>query len=350
MTDEDKKEKKNTKRTGKGRGNQKTKRRRESKEHAKKKQLEQPQMSVPDNSNDTENELTVENNESSVDLYTEQEKGINPGQEEDTEPELNATLSSEDVDLVDVERSETGEQNLNQQEISEVSSLTIDADEPMTQVGQSIISRIKKNTKPIAIKKQLLPGEDHLNSKLVVYFDEWQIIIGFIIFMLGVLSPLYIINIGLIFIATLSGSLIMVTGYATEEVHITSSRIMVRRMNWIDRFFRIPKDSQYIINEIVSFDLERAPMNQALFVSGLVPPLLYFIPVVRNSGVLVIALFILSLILIAFSQRLGKRTIAFSMSGGHRVHLGIYKGIPQSVVEAFIDIVMEKNVFESNPR
>lgn len=219
-------------------------------------------------------------------------------------------------------------------------------DVPRSRFGQYVKSKLSQRA-PLELRKQLLPNESLLSSKMVIYYSEGQIFLGLFSVLLAFLFVILFSDLLIFWVFAIIGVMLILTGYASEELHITDFRIMVRRMTWVDRFFHIPRDSQYILDEIVSFDIERAPMNMALVYSAILPWLLFLVPNLRNSFVLIIVI-ITSLVLLILSQRLDKRAISFNMSGGHQVQLGIFKGIPNDVVEAFIDIVMEKNIFESD--
>ena len=221
-------------------------------------------------------------------------------------------------------------------------------DEPVSRLGKIFKSRITRFGNPIDLRKFLLPNEEHLNGKMVIYFDESQIFLGFAVILFSIISYFWLHIAALSFFIGISGLALMTTGYASEELHITNYRIILRRMDWVDRIFRIPKDSQYILDQIVAFDIRRAPPNRALLISGILPLFLLIFPSVRVSIIVIIIIISFSLMLLTLSQRLGKRTISFLMSGGHQVNIGQYKGVPEEIVESFTSIVMEKNIFESD--
>jgi len=232
------------------------------------------------------------------------------------------------------------------QDSPEITVETVE-DAPTTPIGRILKARMHSFATPINLRKFLLPNEDHLSSKRVIYFDEWQIFFGFFVMVIAIM----ILAIWQLLLPTmvlvLVGILLILTGYASEELHITNYRILLRRMNWVDRLFRIPKDSQYLLEEIVAFDIQRAPINTALLIAGLLPFFLLLLPAVRSSTILWLMIVLIACFLLVLSQRLGKRSINFLMSGGHQVILGQYKGIPGSVVETFTNIIMEKNIFQS---
>jgi len=226
---------------------------------------------------------------------------------------------------------------------------SVDEDIPVSPIGKLIKNFTSTGNSRLNISSQLLPGEQLLASKLVIYFDEVQILAGLVIILSSFITFFsFNLGFGISIILFLAGLSLAATGFASEDLYITNSRVLVRRMTWIDKMFRIPRDSQYILNEIVSFDVQRAPMNSGLFYTGLIPLILLLWQEVRNSIISIIIIIGITLLLVIISQRLGKRTLSFSMSGGHQVFLGIYKGIPNSVIQAFIAIIMEKNIFESD--
>jgi len=361
------KRKKTGKSSEKGKGNQKTKKRKSTQPRkAKSTKSSSTQIAKEEESEDRKDEINlksdikevtenaevseaVENNIENLEteaerVIVEDDMAIEPDQNELEEIE-------EDFPIQEVENeifsSSIEEVPLTDMANEELESLEIFEDEPKTTLGKIIQGQISTASK-MDMKKFLLPYESLKASKIVIYFDEGQIFLGVFIFILAFFTVLFFQNAPIAIVLLLAGSLIAVTGYASEELHITNSRILMRRMDWVDRLFRIPRDSQYILDEIVAFDVQRAPQNKALLFSSILPILLLFLPSVRSNLFLIVLLVIVALILLILSQRLGKRSLSFLMSGGHQVHLGQYKGIPNSVIDEFTEIVMTKNIFQLN--
>lgn len=195
---------------------------------------------------------------------------------------------------------------------------------------------------PIPIKKLLLTNEVVVDNVLLVYFTEGQLVLGLILAIIGTyilgLLPFKLLG-GLI---VLLGIAFFFTASGSEEIYITSSRLLIRRLNLADRLFHIPRDEQYLVKQAVSFQIGRAPVNRIMLGFDF----LIILYTVIFSPIYLITIFVYITVIISmyYALRLKKRAISFQMSGGGNVAIGIYKGIPLRFVQNFTETLLSRTL------
>lgn len=192
------------------------------------------------------------------------------------------------------------------------------------------------------IQRMLLPNERSIDSVLLIFFEEVQIFIGILILLIGTgllffdVEKIYVVSIIIFSIITI------ITGSMSEEIHVTNQRILVRRIDLLERIFRIPRDCQYLITQIVSFQVGRAPVNRLLLLPSLLIAILdimFPMHILIRIGIVAVLIPILF-----FALRINKRAMSFQLSGGHSVILGAEKGIPLHLVDTLSEILLTENL------
>lgn len=206
-----------------------------------------------------------------------------------------------------------------------------------TRVFKRIFDRIIPPFEPrLPIEERLVPGEVALDNTRILYFAAIQILLGLVSIAIGFFTFAFFawVGIGLLVL----GVVLVVTGFEIEEIYVTNSRLLIRRIGLVERIFRIPSDEEHGIQHAVSFVVGRAPMNKALVVCaiGLLSPLPF--EVVRGSYVAWVIGFT-SAVLLYFGLRLGRRSLTVFLAGGHQVVLGVRKGLPNHILDSFMRAV-----------
>jgi hypothetical protein len=191
----------------------------------------------------------------------------------------------------------------------------------------------------LPINEKIVPDEKIMDSAVIKHYSQTQMLLGLIVFVLGLVLFSIIEYITLSLLLSFIGILLFFTAYETEEIYVTSDRLLVRRIGFIERFIRIPSDEEHVIEHVVSYHIGRAPMNKILVFMAFVPLTMLTANDARYISILIaftsIAFFTLGL-------RLGKRVFTINFAGGHVVLLGLRKGVPKHLIESFTDVVVEK--------
>ena len=204
---------------------------------------------------------------------------------------------------------------------------------------QTLVNKVIPPYEPrINIEEKLIPDEIAIDNALIRHFSELQIIIGFIIFMLSfLLVNLY----GPIFYLFLILAIILIfTAFDIEEIYVTSKRLIIRRISFVERITRIPSDEEHLLEHVVSFIVGRAPMNTVLVFFG-VSGLAIIIFSTQLSFFIVLSITLASLIILYIGLRLGKKLLTINLAGGHVVVLGIRKGIPDHIILSMSETIYQ---------
>ncbi|MCY3413820.1 MAG: hypothetical protein INQ03_19405 [Candidatus Heimdallarchaeota archaeon] len=193
----------------------------------------------------------------------------------------------------------------------------------------------------LPVKSMLLRDERQVDSVHLIYFEEGQLLVGVLIGFISIISLFFDIPLFYSLVLLAIGLLVFFTGSVSEEIYLTNQRLLVRRIDLLERIFRVPRDEQYLISQVVSFQVGRAPFNR---------PLLYllvfmtivdaFLPVYLLFKIIV---FLSLLPAIFFALRIGKRAFVFNLSGGHIVTLGAQKGLRLDFIDNFSEILLDIN-------
>lgn len=205
-----------------------------------------------------------------------------------------------------------------------------------------IVKGIDKLIPPFApkikIEEKLIPKEANLDYALIRHYSEFQILLGFIMTILG-LYMMFTIDF-LLLILVILGMILVLTGFEIEELYITSIRLLIRRISFIERFIRVPADEEHLLKHVVSFSVGRAPPNKILIGMSIFGPVIIAFRELGSAGSVpaIVNLIIvgISLAVLIMGLRLGRRAIVINMAGGHTVLLGIRKGVPEHILHSLI--------------
>lgn len=186
----------------------------------------------------------------------------------------------------------------------------------------------------INLEKKLIPKEEKKDYTIIHHYNEIQIIIGFLLAIIGIITGPSIDE--LLWILTILGLILIFTGFEIEEIYITNFRLLVRRIGFIERVIRVPSDEEHLLEHVVSFNIGRAPMNKIITSIAAIGPILITIRELNIPGsipkLLVITLLATSVFILIIGLRLGKRILVIYLAGGHTVILGQRKGIPRHIL------------------
>jgi hypothetical protein len=191
----------------------------------------------------------------------------------------------------------------------------------------------------LPIKEKIVPDEKIMDTAVIKHYSQTQMLLGLITFALGLVLFTIIVYITLCVIVCFLGILLFLTAYETEEIYVTSDRLLVRRIGFIERFLRIPSDEEHVIEHVVSYYIGRAPMNKILVFAAFMPLGILSDDVSRGIAILIA---FTSIAFFALGLRLGKRVFTINFAGGHVVLLGLRKGVPKHLIESFTEVVVEK--------
>ncbi|MCY3412902.1 MAG: hypothetical protein INQ03_14790 [Candidatus Heimdallarchaeota archaeon] len=213
-------------------------------------------------------------------------------------------------------------------------------------VTLTIIKLIDKIIPPYAplikLEEKLIPQEKKVDYALIRHYNEIQILVGLLIFILGFV--LLSID-GFLFILIILGIILVFTGFEIEEIYITSIRLLIRRIGFVERIIRVPSDEEHLLSHVVSFNVGRAPMNKILTSLAIIVPFLMLFRELGASGsipqILIVILLIICAVILIIGMRLGRRILVIHLSGGHVVMLGTRKGIPEHLLRSLMQSVYQ---------
>jgi len=205
-------------------------------------------------------------------------------------------------------------------------------------VGRFVEIIIPPYAPKLDIDSILIPGEENKDSATILHFSEIQILLGMIFFLFGLGA--IISGEGLLYILMIFGFVLVSTGFEIEEIYVTTKRLIVRRIGFIERIIRIPSDEEHLVEHIVSFNVGRAPMNKIMIFLGLVA--FFTLLFAGEQGAMVQFLILQAAIIMSlFGLRLGKRILTLNFAGGHAVILGIRKGVPEHLLKSIMKSLYE---------
>lgn len=209
-----------------------------------------------------------------------------------------------------------------------------------------IVDKIVPTFAPLLeINEKLIPDEEVKDNVLIRHYSEIQILIGLIAFFVGLFTLSY--DSLLIFLCVI-GFLLVFTGFEIEEIYVTSKRLFVRHIGFLERIIRVPSDEEHLLNHVVSYSIGRAPFNLFLVGLSLVGPIIVIIresnPNYSSYAILTLFIFIMSLSILIIGMRLGKRVIVLNLAGNHSVLLGVRKGVPVHILKSIISVVFNQPV------
>ncbi len=191
----------------------------------------------------------------------------------------------------------------------------------------------------LPINERLVPGERTVDDARILHYAAVQIIAGLAFIGIGIilfLADLIGVGLGLSFL----GFLLVSTGFEIEEIHVTSQRILIRHIGIVERILRMPSDEEHVLEHVVSFSVGRAPLNKAVVSIGVLLLSLLFLPDVATLAQWAVA--VVSAAIIYIGLRLGRRTVAVYLAGGHRFVIGLRKGVPLHLIESFMETLYAK--------
>ncbi|MHA2254020.1 MAG: hypothetical protein ACXAD7_26950 [Candidatus Kariarchaeaceae archaeon] len=209
-----------------------------------------------------------------------------------------------------------------------------------------VINKLIPSYEPrIEIEKKLVPGEIAKDNTLIRHFSEMQILIGFIVIILGIFAGSIISLYA--YLVLLLGFILVITGFDIEEIYITSKRMLIRHIGFIERIIRIPSDEEHLLEHVVSFTVGRAPMNGIVVFLGASGFLLLLGSGLDGSVQFIIVL--VSIAIMVIGLRLGKRILTINLAGGHQVILGVRKGIPTHILQSMMETIYQTSTDLNTP-
>jgi len=210
----------------------------------------------------------------------------------------------------------------------------------------SVITRmLNKVIRPysprLPIKEKVVPGENVIDTAVINHYSQTQMLLGLVVFVFGLILFSTIDHFIFSLLMSFLGVLLFFTAYEIEEIYVTSDRLLVRRIGFIERILRIPSDEEHVIKHVVSYYIGRAPMNKILVLMGFVP---LTILSDNDSSYIAILMALTSIAFFVIGLRIGKRAFTINFAGGHVVLLGLRKGVPKHLIESFTGVVVEKEL------
>lgn len=198
---------------------------------------------------------------------------------------------------------------------------------------RTVFNRILPPYEPrINLEEKLVDDEEALDSTVIYYLSEAQLLLGLFLMVLGIFLP-SVLNISFLYFLLLAGALLILTCYELEEICITSRRLLIRRIGMVERILRIPSDEEHLLVHIVSYKIGRAPINWPVTLFGLIGYLSLFVESIPDFYELLII--IASTIILLFGLRINRRALTIFFAGGHHVILGLRKGVPKRILSTF---------------
>jgi hypothetical protein len=212
---------------------------------------------------------------------------------------------------------------------------------------KNIFRRIfKKFFPPLAprypVEERLIKNEKVNEKSYVLHLSNVQLLLGIVIFVIGIILFNSYFFIGLIVISL--GMLLLLIAYEIEEIIITNKRILIRKIGMMERILRIPSDEEHLLKHVVSFYVGRAPVNKPVLVVGFVLLIAngFVLPQIDPNPVLIYTILISCLIIFYIGLRLRRRALRIYLSGGHFILIGVRKGVPQNILKSFTQMVISE--------
>ncbi len=197
----------------------------------------------------------------------------------------------------------------------------------------------------IDLEEKLIPKEEKQDYTLIRHYNEFQILLGFFLFIFGIFIALIIDE--LLWIIMVLGFILIITGFEIEEIYITNIRLLIRRIGFIERIIRVPSDEEHLLNHVVSFNIGRAPINKIISGFAIIGPVIITLRELDAPKslptYLIVIILILSVFILIIGMRLGRRILVIYLSGGHTVILGQRKGIPEHMLKSLMNSIYKQN-------